>query len=53
MLKAKTQWRLFTYVEEKLTPLSKPFRTKAEAEKTRLKYRERKGKKMGVGVVRA
>jgi hypothetical protein len=34
------------------TPLSKPFNTKALAEKARLKYPERQRKSVGLGVIR-
>jgi hypothetical protein len=35
-----------------LTPLSKPFKTREQAEKTREKYPERLRKRIGVGVIR-
>jgi hypothetical protein len=43
---------LFKYVEGEFTPLSKPFKTKEQAEKTRLKYPERERKTIGLGVIR-
>ena len=46
------QWLLFKYVGVEFTPLSKPFRTKEQAEKARLKYSERKRKTIGLGVIR-
>jgi hypothetical protein len=46
------RWLLFKYVGRKMTPLSKPFKTKAEAEKERLKYPESERKGIGVGVIR-
>jgi hypothetical protein len=46
------QWLLFKYVEGQFTPLSKPFRTKAAAEKARLKLPEREQRSVGVGVIR-
>jgi hypothetical protein len=39
--KTVEQWLLFKYVGGELTPLSKPFRTKKQAEKAREKYPER------------
>jgi hypothetical protein len=35
-----------------LTPLSKPFKTKKQAEKARLQYPERQRKTIGLGVIR-
>jgi hypothetical protein len=52
MAKIIEQWLLFKYVGGDLTPLSKPFKTKQQAEKARLKYPERERKKIGVGVIR-
>jgi hypothetical protein len=52
MPKIKKQWLLFKYVGGEFTPLSKPFKTKEQAEKARLKYPERQCKTMGIGVVR-
>jgi len=46
------QWLLFKYVEGQFTPLSKPFKTKDQAEQARLKLPEREQRKVGVGVVR-
>ena len=46
------QWLLFKYIGGEFTPLSKPFKTRAQAEKTRLKYPEREQKSIGLGVVR-
>ena len=51
-MKIIEQWLLFKYVEGQFTPLSKPFKTKAAAEKVRLKYSERERGTIGVGVVR-
>jgi hypothetical protein len=52
MSKTVEQWLLFKYVGRELTPLSKPFKTKKEAEKEREKYPERLRKKIGLGVIR-
>ena len=46
------QWLLFKYIEGEFTALSKPFRTKAAAEKARSKYPERERGSIGVGVIR-
>jgi len=52
MPKTTEKWFLFEYVGLQLTPLSKPFKKKEQAEKERMKYPERERKKIGVGVVR-
>jgi len=52
MPKPIERWVLFEYIGTKFTPLSKPFKTKKQAEKARLKYPERQRKRIGVGVVR-
>ena len=52
MPKIIEQWLLFKYVDGKLTPLSKPFKTKREAEKARLKLPERERRMVAVGVIR-
>lgn len=52
MPKTIEQWLLFNYEGLEMTPLSKPFKTKAEAEKARLKYPERERKRIGIGVIR-
>jgi hypothetical protein len=46
------RWLLFKYVELEMTPLSKPFKTREQAEKERLKYLERERKGIGIGVIR-
>jgi hypothetical protein len=46
------KWLLYKYVGLEFTPLSKPFKTKAAAEKARLKLPERERRSVGVGVVR-
>jgi hypothetical protein len=52
MSKIIEQWLLFEYVGLEFTPLSKPFKTKEQAEKAREKYPERERKKVGLGVIR-
>jgi hypothetical protein len=52
MPKTTEQWLLFKYINGEFTPLSKPFKTKEQAEKARLKYPERQRKSMGLGVLR-
>jgi hypothetical protein len=42
----------YKYVGLEFTPLSKPFKTKEQAEKAREKYPERLRKKVGLGVIR-
>jgi hypothetical protein len=51
-MKIIEQWLLFKYIECQFTPLSKPFKTKAAAEKARLKLSEREQRTVGIGVVR-
>jgi hypothetical protein len=52
MPKTIKRWVLFEYVGLECTPLSKPFKTKNQAEKARRKYPERERKKIGLGVIR-
>jgi hypothetical protein len=52
MSKIIEQWLLFKYINGQFTPLSKPFKTKAAAEKARLKLPERERRKVAVGVIR-
>ena len=51
MPKTIKRWVLFEYVGLECTPLSKPFKTKNQAEKARRKYPERERRRIGVGVV--
>src|SRR2546421_7219222 len=51
MSKTIEQWLLLKYVNGEFTPLSKPFKTKEQAEKARLKYPERQRKTIGLGVI--
>jgi hypothetical protein len=52
MSKIVEQWLLFEYVGLEFTPLSKPFKTREQAEKAREKYPERLRKRIGLGVIR-
>jgi len=52
MPKITEQWLLFQYVGGVFTPLSKPFKTKQQAENARRKYPENQRKSIGVGVIR-
>jgi hypothetical protein len=52
MIKTIEQWLLFKYIDGELTPLSKPFKTKEQAEKARLKCPERERREIGIGVIR-
>jgi hypothetical protein len=52
MPKIIERWLLFKYIHGQFTPLSKPFKTKAEAEKARLKLPEREQRAVAVGVIR-
>jgi len=47
MSKTTEQWLLFNYEGPEITPLSKPFKTKAQAKKARLKFPERARKRIG------
>jgi hypothetical protein len=51
MSKTVERWLLFQYVHGEFTPLSKPFKTREQAEKAREKYPERLRKRIGVGVI--
>jgi hypothetical protein len=51
-MKIIEQWLLFKYVDGQVTPLSRPFKMKAAAEKTRLKLPERERRSVAVGVIR-
>jgi hypothetical protein len=46
------RWILFEYIGLELTPVSKPFKSKEQAEQERLKYSEKDRKRIGLGVVR-
>jgi len=51
-MKTSIRWLLFEYQFRELVILSKGFKTKALAEKARLKYPDRERRKIGIGVVR-
>ena len=51
-MKIIEQWLLYKYVKLEFTPLSKPFKTRKEAEKARLKLPERERRKVALGVIR-
>jgi len=46
------RWALIEYRDLVPVFLSKPFKTKAAAEKARMEYLEKERRKIGVGVVR-
>jgi len=52
MTKTTEQWLLYKYVSGEFTPLSKPFKTRKQAEQARLKYPERERKSIGLGLIR-
>jgi hypothetical protein len=52
MSKIIERWLLYKFISGEFTPLSKPFRTKEQAEWARLKYPERERGAIGVGVIR-
>jgi hypothetical protein len=51
-MKIIEQSLLFKYINGQFTPLSKPFKTKDQAEKARLKLPERERRSVAVGVIR-
>jgi hypothetical protein len=51
-MKIIERWLIFKYVNGEFTPLSKPFKTKDQAEKARLKLPERERRSVAVGVIR-
>lgn len=51
-MKSSVRWALFEYKGRELVILSKPFKTKEQAEKARLKYPGGVQRKIGIGVVR-
>jgi hypothetical protein len=53
LMKIVEQWLLFKYIDGQLTFLSKPFKTKEQAEKARLKLPERERRQVAVGVIRS
>ncbi len=52
MAKITQQWLLYKFIAGEFTPLSKPFKTKLQAEKAREKYPERQLKTIAIGVIR-
>jgi hypothetical protein len=52
LMKIIEQWLLFKYIDGQFVPLSKPYKTKDQAEKARLKYPHRERGSIGVGVIR-
>ena len=52
MAKVIEQWLLCTYLNLEFTPLSKPFRSRKQAEQARLKYTERQRRTICLGVIR-
>ena len=51
-MKIIEQWLLYKFIDGQFTPLSKPFKTKDQAEKARLKLPERERRGVAVGVIR-
>ena len=52
MPKITEKWLLYKYINGEFTPLSRPFKTRNEAETARMKYPEQERKAIGVGVVK-
>jgi len=51
-MKISVRWVLFEYVEREPKVLSKPFKTKKEAEKARLKLPEKTARRIAIGTLR-
>jgi hypothetical protein len=51
-MKTSVRWVLFEYIEREPKVLSKPFKTKKEAEKARSKPPERRQRRVALGVIR-
>ena len=52
MARIAERWLLFKYVDGQVTPQSKPFKTKEQAEWARLKLPGRERRSVAVGVIR-
>lgn len=52
MPKTIERWLLYKYIGLEFTPVSKPFKTREQAEKACSKYPERECKTIGLGVIR-
>ncbi len=52
MPKTNEQWLLYEYLKGEFILLSKPYKTKMQAEKAREKYPDKERKGIGVGVIR-
>ena len=52
MAKIVERWVLFKYVNGQVTPQSKPFKRKEQAEWARLKLPERERRSVAVGVIK-
>ena len=51
-MKIFERWLLFKYVHGRVTPQSKPFKTKDQAEKARLRLPEKEQREVAIGVIR-
>jgi hypothetical protein len=51
-MKNSVRWVLFEYVEREPKVLSKPFKTKKEAEKVRSKLPEKTARRIAIGALR-
>jgi len=52
MPKTTQKWLLYKFIAGEFTPLSKPLKTKQQAEKARAKYPERQRRTIAIGVIR-
>jgi hypothetical protein len=51
-MKTIEKWLLYKLIDDQFTPLSRPFKTRAAAEKARLRYPEGERGAIGVGVIK-
>jgi hypothetical protein len=49
MAKITEEWLIYTFINGKFTPLSKPLKSRKDAEKERLRYSEYERKAIAVG----
>jgi len=52
MPKPQEQWFLYQVIDGQITPLSKPFKTREQAERVRAKYPEKEQKSIGLGLIK-
>lgn len=52
MAKITEQWFLYQFVDGEMTPLSKPFKTREQAERARAKFSEKEQKSIALGLIK-